>query len=98
MISPQAAKNVRASQDALFETFERLEAYFQRLEIYTESALDKKMADTITKIMAEVLNIIGIATKEMKQGRTSKSSRYKVVPAESMRTIFREISKETVQQ
>jgi hypothetical protein len=30
--------------------------------------------------MAEVLNIIGIATKEIKQGRTSKSFLYKEVP------------------
>ena len=99
MITSQAAQDVHASQDALFETFERLGAYFQRLEIYTESALDQKMMDTITKIMAEVLNIIGIATKEMKQGRTSEeSSRYKVVPVDNLRTTFRKISKETVQQ
>ena len=31
------------------------------------------MVDTATKIMAEVLNLIGIATKEIKQGRTSTS-------------------------
>jgi len=37
------------------------------------------MADTVTKILAEVLNIIGIATKEIKQGRTSKSFLYKEV-------------------
>jgi len=67
-----AAKKVRASQGALFELFERLEAFFQRLEIYTEAALDQRMMDTVTKIMAEVLNIIGIATKEIKQGRTKK--------------------------
>ncbi|KAF8497781.1 hypothetical protein F5888DRAFT_1803244 [Russula emetica] len=67
-----AAKKVRASQGALFELFERLEAFFQRLEIYTEAALDQRMVDTVTKIMAEVLNIIGIATKEIKQGRTKK--------------------------
>ncbi|KAI0265778.1 hypothetical protein BGY98DRAFT_1181374, partial [Russula aff. rugulosa BPL654] len=67
-----AAKSVGASQDALFEIFERLEAFFQRLEIYTEAILDQKMADTVTKILAEVLNIIGIATKEIKQGRTKK--------------------------
>jgi hypothetical protein len=30
------------------------------------------MLDTVVKIMTEVLNIIGIATKEIKQGRTSK--------------------------
>ena len=32
------------------------------------------MAETAANIMAELLNIIGIATKEIKQGRISKSS------------------------
>jgi hypothetical protein len=76
VITSQAAKNVRASQDALFEIFERLEAFFQRLEIYTDAALDQRMVDTVAKILAEVLNIIGIATKEIRQGRTSKSFLY----------------------
>ena len=30
------------------------------------------MTDIIVKIMVEVLNILGIATKEIKQGRTSE--------------------------
>jgi hypothetical protein len=80
VITPQAAKNVRASQDALFEIFERLEAFFQRLEIYTKAALDQKMVDTATKILAEVLNVIGLATKEIKQGRTSKPFPFIDVP------------------
>ena len=78
-ITPQAAKNVRTSQDALFGIFERLEAFFQRLEIYTGAALDQKMLETVTKIMVEVLNIIGIATKEIKQGQASKYFLYKDV-------------------
>ena len=57
-----------------------MEAFFKRLEIYTEAALDQKMVDTVIKIMGDVLNIIGIATKEIKQGRTSKPFRYKEVP------------------
>jgi hypothetical protein len=69
----QAAKNVRASQDTLFEIFERLEAFFQRLQVYTRAALDQEMVDTVTKIMVEVLNIIGIATKEIKEGYMSTS-------------------------
>jgi hypothetical protein len=80
VITSQSAKNVHTSQGALFEIFECLESFFQRLEIYTEAALDQKMVDTVTKIMAEVLNITGIATKEMKQGRMSKSFLYKDVP------------------
>ena len=90
-ITSQAAKNVRASQDALFEIFGRLEAFFQRLEIYTEAALDQNMVDTVTKIMVEALNIIGIVTQEIKQGRMSTSFLLKEVPAD--RTVFREISK-----
>jgi hypothetical protein len=37
------------------------------------------MLDTVAKIMAEVLNVIGIATKEIRQGRTSKNFLYKEV-------------------
>jgi hypothetical protein len=43
---------VRANQEALFENFEPLEAFLQRLEIYTELAV------TVTKIMAEVFNVL----------------------------------------
>ena len=68
----QTAKAVRADREALSETFERLEAFFGRLEIYTEVAPNEGMVDTITAILVEVLNFIGIATKEMKQGRISK--------------------------
>jgi hypothetical protein len=35
------------------------------------------MMDTVTAILVEVLNFIGIATKEIKQGRISKSFVYK---------------------
>jgi hypothetical protein len=49
-----------------------MEAYFRRLDIYTEVTPNQGMMDTITAIMVEVLNFIGIATKEIKQGRTSE--------------------------
>jgi hypothetical protein len=53
--------------------FERIEAFFQRLDIYTKVAPNQGMIDTITAIMVEVLNILAISTKEIKQGRMSKS-------------------------
>ena len=34
------------------------------------------MMDIIVQIMAEMLSILGIATREMKQGRISKCSLY----------------------
>src|SRR5260370_27188861 len=95
-ITSQAAKNVRSSEDALFEVFERLEAFFRRLEIYSEAALDRRMVDIVAKIMAEVLNILGITTNIIKQGRMSKCLLYGCVAAD--RTMFREISKEGVQK
>ena len=75
-VTSQAAKDVRASQDALFEIFERLEAFFRRLEVYTETALDQRMLDTVVKIMTEVLNVLGITTSEIKQGRISEPLLY----------------------
>ena len=95
-IISQAAKNVRASEDALFEVFDRLEAFFRRLEIYTEATLDQRMVDIVAKIMAEVLNILGITTNEIKQSGISKRLLCGCVAAD--RTIFREISKEAVQK
>jgi hypothetical protein len=94
----QAAKEVRADQDTFFEVFERIEAFFQRLEIcleiYTKVAFNQEMVDMITQIMVEVLNVLGIATKETRQGLTSKLllSRYNCVAVD--RTILRKTSKE----
>jgi hypothetical protein len=66
--------DVRASQDTLIDIFERMESFFQRLEIYTEVPPTPEMMDIIMKIMVEVLSILGIATKELRQGRTSKQT------------------------
>jgi hypothetical protein len=68
----QAAKDVRASQDTLFDIFERMEHFFHRLEVYTEVAPTTEMMDIIMKIMVEMLTILAIATKEIKQGRMSE--------------------------
>ena len=69
---PQAAKDVRASQDTLVDIFERIENFFRRIENYTEIPPTPEMMDIIGKILVEVLSILAIATKEIKQGRTSE--------------------------
>ncbi len=63
---------VRADQDNLIDIFERMENFFQRLELYTRVSPPPEMIDIIVKIMVEVVSILGIATKNMKQGRLSK--------------------------
>jgi hypothetical protein len=53
--------------------FTRIENFFKRLESYTEVQPTSAMTGIIIKIMVEVLTILGIATKEMKQRRSSES-------------------------
>ena len=54
------------------DIFGRIESFFRRLVIYTQVPPTSEMMDAIIQIMVEVLTILGIATKEMKQGRMSK--------------------------
>jgi hypothetical protein len=71
----QAAKDAQASQDTFVDIFERFETFFRRLEIYTEDQAEDpptEMIDIITQTMVEVLSILGIATKEIKQSRMSE--------------------------
>jgi hypothetical protein len=57
----------------LIDIFARIESFFKRLESYTEVPPTAAMADVVVKIMIEVLSILAIATKEIKQGRSSES-------------------------
>ena len=68
----QAARDVHSSQDALIDIFERVENFFQRLEVYTEVPPTPEMINMMVKIMVEILSILGIAMKDIKQGRTSE--------------------------
>ena len=68
----QAAKAVSDDQNALTTVFERIENFFRRLETYVEVPPTAGMTDMIVKIMVEVLSILSIATKEIKQSRASE--------------------------
>jgi hypothetical protein len=47
--------------------FERIENIFKRLEIYINIPMTAGMTDVIIIVMAEVLCIVAIATKEINQ-------------------------------
>jgi len=68
----QAAMDVRKDQDTLVDVFERIEKFLRRLEVYTQVPPTAEMMDTIIQILAEVLIILGVAMKEIKQGRMSE--------------------------
>ena len=65
---------MRGSHDALVELFERIENFFKRLGAYTQVSLTTEMAGVLVNIVAEVLSILSIATKEVKRKRASELS------------------------
>jgi hypothetical protein len=52
--------------------FERIENFFRRLETYIGLPRTTGMMEIIVKVMAEVLIILGLATREIKQGKISE--------------------------
>jgi hypothetical protein len=55
----------------LIELFDKIKDFFVRLKIYTEVPSTAELTTVMGKTMAEVLYMLAIVTKEMKQGRTS---------------------------
>ena len=68
----QAASGVTSSYDALLELFECLGSFLKRLGIYTTIPLNSMMTEVIVKIMLELLSVLALASKQIKQGRFSK--------------------------
>jgi len=72
-MSAQAVKDVIASYEALVNLFERIQLFLQRLNRYTAVPLTSEMTLLLGKIMAQVLSVLALSTKEMKERRISKS-------------------------
>jgi hypothetical protein len=69
----QAAKGVLDSYDALVDLLESIEHFLKRLDIYTRIPATAAMDEIVVKIMVELLTTLALATKEIKQGKSSKS-------------------------
>ena len=61
-----------SSYDALLNLFECLANFLRRLEVYTMIPLTPVMTDIIVKIMIEILSVLSLATKQIKEGRLSQ--------------------------
>jgi hypothetical protein len=61
------------SYDALVDLLEAIEHFLKPLDIYTEIPPTPAMYEIVVKIMLELVSTFGLATKELKQGRSSES-------------------------
>ena len=69
----QAARGATASYDALVDMLESIERFLRRLDIYTRITPTPAMGEIVVKIIVEMLSTLGLATRELKQGRPSES-------------------------
>src|SRR5882672_10974174 len=70
----QAASGVSSSYDALLDLFESLGNFLSRLEVYTQVPPTPMMTGIIIKIIVELLRVLGLVTKEIRQGRFSENT------------------------
>lgn len=52
---------------------ESIEHFLKRLDIYTRIPATAAMDEIVVKIIVELLTTLALATKEVKQGKSSKS-------------------------
>ena len=90
----QAASGVTSSYDALLDLFECLGNFLTRLEIYTTIPPTPIMTDIIIKIIIELLSVLALATKQIKQGRLSKCAVVYTVTLSPI--LLREVHEEVV--
>jgi hypothetical protein len=64
---------MNASYDALVDLLESIEHFVMRLDIYTYIPHTPALDEIVVKIIVELLSTLALVTKELKQGRTSKS-------------------------
>jgi len=67
------SKNDGTHYDALVEVFECVESLLGCLAVHTDTSLTPALNEMVTKIMSELLSVLGVATKQVNEGRFSTS-------------------------
>jgi len=67
-----AVRDVNASYELLVNLFERIQLFLQRLNHYTAVTLTPDMTELLAKIMAQILFILALSTKTMKERKIKK--------------------------
>jgi hypothetical protein len=64
-------KDVIASYETLINLFERTQFFLQRLNQYVSTPLTPEMTELLAKILAQVLSVLALSTKEIEERRIS---------------------------
>ena len=70
----QAVKGVLDDYDSLADLLESVEHFLNRLDIYTKIPPTTSMIEMVVKILVELLSILALATKQLRQGKLSESA------------------------
>ena len=68
----QAAKGVPDDYDTLADLLESVEQFLNRLDIYTKTPPTVSSTEIVIKILVELLSILALATKQLRQGKLSE--------------------------
>jgi len=72
----QASRDARASYGALADLLEAIEHLLNRVNTCTRISPTATMTEMIIEIMVELLSILAVVTKQVRQKRPSKSFYY----------------------
>ena len=82
------------SHDTLLDLFWRLDNFFKRFKVYSQSFVNPELAEVLVKVAVKVLNIFSIATKEVEQSRASGSFQRSCLAFDHSQFIYRKIYQE----
>lgn len=67
----QTAKDISTSYNALIDVFDCIENFLRRLQIHKSFSIG--ITEIAVRIMAELVSVLALATKQIKTGRFSES-------------------------
>ena len=62
----------------IIEVFEKLKGFMERLDVYIKQNITEKLEGIIVDVLAQVLVVLGVATKWIKNTRFSKIVHFSV--------------------
>ncbi|KAF8265893.1 hypothetical protein EI94DRAFT_1702178 [Lactarius quietus] len=92
-----AASGVSSSYDALVDLFACLGNFLKRIRIYSDLPLTPSMAEMSAKIMVELLSVLALATKQIKEGRFKKFAK-KLLGENEIEGVLRRLDRLTQEE